>query len=135
MDEAGVPAEALPTINFYEQLVGPFYDTASLALWRGVTRQAIDKAVSAGAVIACRVESGQWVYPMWQFTETRTVHPHLISLWSVLRTAGDPWTCAVWLRSPQSEFGDRSAVDWISEGRPVDAVLAIARVDAQRWSV
>lgn len=37
-------AAALPTIGVYDQLVGPFYDTAGLTRWRGVSRQAVNKA-------------------------------------------------------------------------------------------
>ncbi|MEE2058653.1 hypothetical protein [Rhodococcus artemisiae] len=60
--------------------------------------------------------------------------PHLITLWSILRAAADPWTCAVWLRSPQPALGDRSVADWIAEGNPHDTALALARADAQRWA-
>ena len=125
---------ALPTTHVYDKLVGPFYDTPSLTQWRGVSRQAINKAVSTGTVIACQLEGGQWVYPTWQFTESRTVHPHLITLWQTLRESADPWTCAIWLRSPQEELGDRSAADWITSGHPVDTALELARADAQRWA-
>lgn len=145
---AGVPAEvfddvesiarsmaaALPTGHFYDQLVGPFYDTTGLAQWRGVSRRAINKAVTAGSLIACRLDGRQWVYPTWQFTGTKTVHPHLISFWTTLRAAADPWTCAVWLRSPRSELGDRSAVDWITNGHPHEKALELAGAEAQRWS-
>jgi hypothetical protein len=145
---AGVPAEvfgdvesiarsmaaALPTSHVYDQLVGPFYDTAGLTRWWGVSRQAVNKAVAVGSVIACRLDDGQWVYPTWQFTDAGTVHPHLIALWRRLRVAADPWTCAIWLRSPQSELGDRSAADWIGDGHPLDTVMAQADADAQRWA-
>lgn len=145
---AGVPAEvfddvesiarsmaaALPTSHIYDQLVGPFYDTGGLTRWWGVSRQAVNKAVAADSVIACRLADGQWVYPTWQFMDTGTVHPHLIALWRTLRGGADPWTCAVWLRSRQHELGDRSASDWIAEGYPLDPALALARADAQRWA-
>ncbi|UZF48170.1 hypothetical protein [Rhodococcus rhodochrous] len=145
---AGVPAEvfddvesiarsmaaALPTSHIYDQLVGPFYDTGGLTRWWGVSRQAVNKAVAADSVIACRLADGQWVYPTWQFMDTGTVHPHLIALWKTLRAGADPWTCAVWLRSRQPELGDRSASDWIAEGYPLGPALALARADAQRWA-
>lgn len=127
-------AAALPTSGVYDQLVGPFYDTAGLTRWWGVSRQAVNKAVAAGTVIACRLADGQWVYPSWQFTSDGTVAPQLVTLWKTLRTAADPWTCAVWLRTPQPEFGGGSAADWIADGYPVDRVLALARADAQRWA-
>ncbi|MGW0041893.1 hypothetical protein [Rhodococcus sp. NPDC003348] len=145
---AGVPAEAfgdveaiaaamaaaLPTTHVYDQLVGPFYDTGGLTRWWDVSRQAVNKAVAAGTVIACRLADGQWVYPTWQFTAEGTAHPHLITLWKLLRAAADPWTCAVWLRSPQPGLGDRSAVDWVTDGHPIDTALELARADAARWA-
>ncbi|UDF21577.1 hypothetical protein [Rhodococcus qingshengii] len=127
-------AAALPIIGVYDHLVGPFYDTTGLAQWQGVSRQAVNKAVAAGRLIACRLDGRRWVYPTWQFTGTKTVHPHLISLWTTLRTSSDPWTCAAWLRSPQSELGDRSAVDWIIDGHPLEKALELADAEAQwRW--
>jgi len=128
-------AAALPTGHFYDRLVGPFYDTSGLTQWRGVSSPVINEAAAAGNLIACQLDGGQWVYPIWQFTEARTVHPHLITLWQTLRESADPWTCAIWLRSPQEEFGDRSAADWITDGHSVDTALVLARAAAQRWTV
>ncbi|ORI18336.1 hypothetical protein [Rhodococcus sp. 1168] len=125
---------ALPTSHIYDQLVGPFYDTAGLTKWCGVSRQTIAKAASTGTVIACQLDGGGWVYSTWQFTESGTVHPDLLALWSTLRMSGDPWTCAAWLRSPQAGLDDRSAVRWVEEGRPVEDVLELARADMRRWA-
>ncbi|MDG3010695.1 hypothetical protein G4X40_11095 [Rhodococcus sp. D2-41] len=127
-------AAALPATHVYDQLVGPFYDTSGLTRWWGISRQSVNKSVAAGSVIACRLDDGQWVYPTWQFTAAATVHPHLITLWKALRGAADPWTCAVWLRSPQAELGDRSVADWVISGEPVEAALELARADVARWS-
>ncbi|MBM4474046.1 hypothetical protein GS456_01055 [Rhodococcus hoagii] len=146
---SGVPAEvfgdveaiatamvaALPTSHPCDRLVGPFYDTAGLTHWLGVSRQSVNKGIDAGTTIACKLDDGQWVYPTWQFTSAGTVHPHLVTLWKALRAAADPWTCAVWLRTAQSALGDRSAVDWVTGGRPVEEPLALAHADVERWSM
>ncbi|MFZ3393943.1 hypothetical protein TVH25_11840 [Rhodococcus sp. 7Tela_A2] len=146
---AGVPAEtfgdieaiasamvaALPTSHPYDRLAGPFYDTAGLTKWLGVSRQSVNKSIGVSTTIACKLDDGQWVYPTWQFTSARTVHPHLVTLWKALRAAADPWTCAVWLRTAQSALGDHSAVDWVTGGRPVEEPLALARADVERWSM
>lgn len=121
--------------GIYDQLVGPFYDTPGLTRWRDVSGPEIRVQAAAGTLIACQLDGGQWVYPTWQFTESRTVHPHLITLWQTLRESADPWTCAIWLRSPQEELGDLSAADWITDGHPVDTALQLARAAAQRWTV
>lgn len=126
---------ALPTSHPYDRLVGPFYDTTGLTRWLGVSRQSVNKSIGAATTIACKLDDGQWVYPTWQFTSARTVHPHLITLWKTLRAAADPWTCAMWLRTAQSALGDRSAVDWVTGGRPVEEPLALAHADVERWSM
>ena len=131
---AALMAACLPTTHVYDQLVGPFYDTAGLTQWRGMSRQAIHKAAAANNLIACQLEGGQWVYPTWQFTDTGSVRPDLITLWKTLRAAADPWTCAIWLRSPQPELDDRTAADWIIDGHPLGTALELARADAQRWA-
>ncbi|NKS54637.1 hypothetical protein GS500_17495 [Rhodococcus hoagii] len=146
--EAGVPAEtfadveaiadamsaALPTSHVYDQIVGPFYDTAGLTRWWRVSRQAVSKKVATNTVIACRLDDGQWVYPTWQFTDGGAVHPALVEVWRILRAAADPWTAALWLCTPQDGLDGRSAADWLTGGGPIDPVRAVARADAQRWA-
>lgn len=125
---------ALPGSHVYDQIVGPFYDTTGMTQWWGVSRQAISKAVTDGRLIACQLDGGAWVYPTWQFSDTGAVHSGLLTLWSILRAEADPWTCAVWLRSPQPDFGGRTAVDMVVESEPIDDLLVVARADVQRWT-
>lgn len=144
----GVPAEvfadieaiaasmtsALPTGHIYDQLVGPFYNTSGLTQWWGVSRQAVAKAASTRAVIACQLDGGRWVYPTWQFSDSGTVYPDLLTLWSTLCAEADAWTCATWLRSPLAVLDDRSSVQWVAEGRSIEPVLELARAAARRWA-
>ena len=132
---ADAMSAALPTHHVYDQVVGPFYDTAGLTRWWNVSRQAVSKRVATNAVIACQLEEGHWVYPVWQFTSSGTVDPTLVQVWRVLRAGADPWTCALWLRAPQDAFGGKTAAGWLTEGGLVDPVLAAARADVQRWAV
>ena len=125
---------ALPTHHVYDQIVGPFYDTAGLTRWWNVSRQAVSKKVAANTLIACRLEEGQWVYPVWQFTSSGTVHPALVQVWRILRAAADPWTCAMWLRAPQDALGGQTAVQWLTDDGSVEPVTTAARADAQRWA-
>lgn len=147
-EAAGVPADvfadldaiadamsaALPTSHVYDQIVGPFYDTAGLTRWWNISRQAVSKKVAANTLIACQLDDGQWVYPVWQFTGSGTAHPALIEVWRVLRAAADPWTCAMWLRAPQEMLGGKTAADWLTADNPAEPVLVAARADAQRWA-
>ncbi|WP_241387694.1 hypothetical protein [Rhodococcus sp. CH91] len=125
---------ALPSHHIYDQIVGPFYDTAGLTRWWGISRQAVSKKVATHTLIACQLDEGQWVYPVWQFTSSGTVHPTLIPVWKTLRAAADPWTCALWLCAPQDALDGRTAAQWLTEDRPLEPVLTAARADAQRWT-
>ncbi|EHI41270.1 hypothetical protein OPAG_08092 [Rhodococcus opacus PD630] len=131
---ADAMSAALPTHHVYDQVVGPFYDTAGLTRWWKVSRQAVSKKVATNAVIACRLEEGQWVYPVWQFTRSGTVRPDLVQVWRVLRSGADPWTGAMWLRAPQDALAGKSAVQWLTDNGSVDTVLTAARADVQRWA-
>ncbi|RZL76975.1 MAG: hypothetical protein EOP32_26730 [Rhodococcus sp. (in: high G+C Gram-positive bacteria)] len=131
---ADAMSAALPTHHVYDQVVGPFYDTAGLTRWWKVSRQAVSKKVATNAVIACQLEEGHWVYPVWQFTSSGTVDPTLMQVWRVLRAGADPWTCALWLRAPQDALGGKTASGWLTEGGRVDPVLTAARADVQRWA-
>jgi hypothetical protein len=129
---ADAMVSALPVSHIFDQKIGPFYDTAGLIRWLGTTRQALAKRVQVGTLIACQLEDRQWVYPTWQFTTSGALHPGLADVWKVLRTGADPWTCALWLRTPAGQLGS-TAVDAVIAGR-VDDVLRIARIDAARWA-
>lgn len=120
--------------NPYDRIVGPFSDADALARWRGVTREATVSAALDGGLVACQLDGGGWVFPVWQFTETGAVRPDVLDLWAALRSSGDRWTCALWLQSPQPELGDRTAVDWLDDGRPVAVVLDLARAAALAWA-
>lgn len=125
---------ALPTAHVYDQIVGPFYDGSGLTRWWKISRQALNKRVATGAVIACQLDDGQWVYPAWQFTTGGGVHPELIEMWRTLRSAADPWTCALWLRSPNDALDGQRPAHWVTSGNPTSPALAAARADAQRWA-
>lgn len=118
----------------YDRIVGPFHDAAGLARWRGVAPEPITTAAQSDRLVACQLDGGGWVFPVWQFTDTAAVRPDVLALWAVLRTAADRWTCALWLRSPHPELGDRTAIDWLDAGRSVDAVLPLARAAALAWA-
>ncbi len=145
--EAGVPAEtfadveaiadamsaALPTSHVYDQIVGPFYDTAGLTRWWRVSRQAVSKKVATNAVIACRLDDGQWVYPTWQFTDGGAVHRHSSRCGASCappRTHGWP-RCGCAPRRTGWTAGPRRLAPG---GGPIDPVRAVARADAQRWA-
>ena len=124
---------ALPGNHPYDQTIGPFYDTAGLTRWWGVSRQSLHKKIAAGSLIACPLDDGQLSYPVWQFTTSATVHPSMTAVWRALRVAADPWTCALWMSAPSEDLDGATAVEWLAQGREVATVLRAAEADAQRW--
>lgn len=131
---ADAMSAALPTHHVYDQIVGPFYDTAGLTRWWKVSRQAVSKKVAINAVIACQLDDGQWVYPVWQFTRSGSVHADLVQVWRVLRSGADSWSSALWLRAPQDVLAGNTAVQWLADYGSIDTVLTAARADVERWA-
>lgn len=127
-------AAALPSVTVHDQLVGPFYDTAGLTSWLGVSKQAIAKRVKNNTLIGCQLESGTWVYPTWQFTDAATVDQHLLQVWQILRGHANAWTAALWMCSPNPALNDETAVQYMSGSDEFAEVLAAAHADAARWA-
>jgi hypothetical protein len=106
--------------------VGPFCDSTDLVAWHGD---------SLDGVLACQTSDKRTVYPSWQFLPGGRTIPHLSAVLAELQVGTeDPWTQAIWLRSPSDDLGGMSAVEWLSTGRDPEPVLAVARDDASRWA-
>ncbi|KNA90987.1 Uncharacterised protein [Mycobacteroides abscessus subsp. abscessus] len=128
-------AAALPSVTVHDQRVGPFYDTAGLTSWLGVSKQAIAKRVKNNTLIGCQLESGTWVYPTWQFTDAAKVDQHLLQVWQILREHTNAWTAVLWMCSPNPALNDETAVRYATGGGDEFAeVLAAAHADAARWA-
>lgn len=126
---------AVPTRHDLDRLTGPFYDTAGLTKWLDVSRQALDDRTKKGTLLMCRLQDGTRVYPAWQFRNNRTTVPHLAEALKILRVGAEsPWTVATWLRTPLSKLDGVDPVSWLDRGGEPEAVLAVARADADRWS-
>lgn len=125
--------------NHLDDYVGPFFNTSGLLSLTGSNRQALHAKVQRNWLIACQLEDGSWMYPVWQFDDRGTPKPALVHVWRELRGPAehphtDTWTCALWMRTPHLDLDDMTPVGWIEEGRPAEAVLALARDDAARWA-
>ena len=138
---AAAMLDAIPAAHPFEQL-GPFYDTAGVSRWLGITRQALHQKVKADQLLALTTGDGQRLYPAWQFAPDGRPLPGLVDLLRVLNpAAADSWTVALWLTRPVPELGNRSAVDVMRSLRPVgprgaewDELVAEAIEDASHWS-
>lgn len=138
---AAAMLDAIPSAHPFEQL-GPFYDTAGVSRWLGISRQALHQKVKADQLLALTTGDGQRLYPAWQFAPDGRPLLGLVDLLRVLNpAAADAWTVAVWLTRPVPELGHRSAVDVMRSLRAVgprgaewDQLLAEALEDASHWS-
>jgi len=125
---------ALPSVHPWDAAAGPFYDTAGLMHWLGVSRQALADRVRRGTLLACRTSDGHLLYPILQFGRTG-----VIDVVGILGRAGaDGWAIGVWLTTPSPAFDGESAVDHLvfhrSSREAVERVVAAATADAEAWS-
>ena len=138
-DLAARMVAALPSVHPWDAAFGPFYDTAGLMQWLGVSRQALADRVRRGTLLACRTTDGHLLYPILQFGRTGQVRPGVIDVVGILGRAGaDGWAVGLWLTTPSDAFDGESAVDYLvlhrSSKEVVERVVTVATGDATRWS-
>ena len=138
-DLAGRMVAALPNVHPWDTTIGPFYDTAGLMQWLGVSRQALADRERRGTLLACRTSDGHLLYPVLQFGRNGQVRPGVVDAVGILKRAGaDGWAIGTWLTTPSAAFEDDSAVDYLvvhrSSRDAVDRVKAVAAADAATWS-
>lgn len=133
-DIADAMASVLPMSHVYDELSGPFYDTAGLTRWLGISRQALHQRASKHAVLACPLTDGGTVYPTWQFLPNGATIPALSDALAVLSGASDdPWMVALWMQAPSDLLdGDRPS-SWLRKGGDPRTVLTMARQTAEGW--
>lgn len=138
-DLAARMVAALPSVHPWDTEIGPFYDTAGLMLWLGVTRQALADRERRGTLLACRTSDGHLVYPVLQFSRNGQVRPGVVDAVGILKRAGaDGWAIGAWLTTPSPAFDGDSAVDHLvvhrSSKDAVDRLRAVATADAAGWA-
>lgn len=126
---------AMPKHDRLDEETGPFYDTASLTKWLGVTKQALDNRVKKHTLLMCRTSDGKRVYPAWQFDNHGDVHPGIQEVIRAFSEIGldDGWTIARWLNLPNPDLGDQAASELLAGG-VTEPVVRAARRDADRLS-
>ena len=135
--ETVLPLDSDVEVN--DRMVGPFYDTAGLRKWLGVTRQALSKRIGK-TLIGLRSDDGDILYPSFQFLPDGRVMPNLMEAIAVLSVGiTDPWAQAQWVNTSVPELGrgdgsKRSVVDALRAGKPSDvtAVMRFVTVEASR---
>lgn len=127
-------ASALPSTRHpYDLELGPFYDTAGLTRWLGVSRQALADRVRRGSLLACRTQDGHLVYPAIQFDGSGRIRSGLAPVLKIF-TGSDGWLVATWLVTATDALDGNSAMDWLALGRDPSAVLRLAQADAGGWA-
>uniref|UniRef100_A0A942SZT4 Uncharacterized protein n=1 Tax=Neobacillus citreus TaxID=2833578 RepID=A0A942SZT4_9BACI len=126
---------ALPSVKHEaDALIGPFYDTPTLAAWRGVTRQALSKATAKRDLIGLKIGDGSLVFPSFQFGASGAPLPNLRQVLALVDPDRiDPWGSALWLNTVADEFGGTTAAQALRDGR-TEQVLAAARRAANAWA-
>jgi hypothetical protein len=128
-------AAIIPVRHPVNRVVEPVYDTAGVADWLGISRQAVHKAARTGRMLGCLTADRRTVFPVWQFADDGTLVKHLREVLAALGAVRDPWRAALWLAAPAPYLpGNRSAIAWLSTGGDPQPVLAAAVDDAAHWA-
>jgi hypothetical protein len=127
-------AKLLPVSHPFDSTVGPFYDTPGLTTWLGVSRQRLHQRVQSHSLLACPVEGGPSVYPIWQFQSNGELVPGLAEVLAIMSEGTkDSWQIALWLSVPNSRLNGLPPRQWLVEERDVEPVRALAKETAARW--
>ena len=92
---------------------------------RGVSRQAIDKRVQEGSLLAVPGPSNRRSYPTVQFHPDGTVVDGLKVVCDALPTS-NPWTILNFLVQPDDRLRGRKPIDVLKQGK-IDLVVEAAR--------
>ena len=115
-----------------DDALGPFYDSAGMQAWLGLSQEEVTDLVLNKKVLAVEAEPGDFLFPASQFGENGAFLPRLAEVLEVLRESdSDSWTHALWLvgRDPQD---NANAIELLSAGR-ADEVLDSARNWVETW--
>lgn len=105
---------------------GGAYDLDEVrTLMRGVSRQAIDKRVQDGSLLAVPGPSNRRSYPTLQFNRDGTIVPGLKGVREALQTSNS-WTVLNFLSHPDVRLGSRKPIELLKSGK-LDRVLEAAR--------
>jgi hypothetical protein len=105
---------------------GGAYDLDQVrTLMRGVSRQAVDKRVQEGSLLAVPGPSNRRSYPTLQFSREGTVVPGLKAVRDALQTR-NPWTVLNFLSHPDDRLDNRKPIELLKAGS-LELVLEAAR--------
>jgi hypothetical protein len=102
-----------PDAEYWNEHLGPFYDTAGLQRAFGWSPETIDAMAKSHVILKLETSDGVVVFPAYCFDATGKTIPHLPLVISGLmaREFSDPWSIAMWLNTHADEWDGRSAVE------------------------
>jgi hypothetical protein len=110
---------------------GGAYDLDQVrTLMHGVSRQAVDKRVQEGSLLAVPGPSNRRSYPTLQFNSDGTVVEGLKAVSEALPTR-NPWTILNFLAQPDDRLSGRKPIDVLKEGKINLVVEAAQRIGQQ----
>jgi len=125
-DVANRMVASLPETNDLDAAVGPFYDTAGLARWLGINKEAIASRVSSRNILGVQSSDGHWIYPAFQFTDKGEPLPRLREVVDAINPdTTDAWGTAIWLNHSMSKLGGRTPAEALRTDL-ADTVVATA---------
>lgn len=105
---------------------GGAYDLEQVrTIMRGISRQAVDKRVQDGSLLAVPGPSNRRSYPTLQFGRDGSVVAGLKPVREALQTT-NPWSILNFLAHPDSRLGNRKPIDLLKSGE-LELVLEAAR--------
>lgn len=110
--------DAMPDLGevALDEAIGPFYDTAGLANWLGISPQVVQEWIGT-RLFAVETQDGDRLFPSFQFESDGALVPHMIEIVQLLEAGlSSPWGVALWLNTPVDDLGNRSIVDCLKQG-------------------
>jgi hypothetical protein len=108
-----------------EQAEGGAISAEQVADLLGLSRQGVDYLRKAKRIVAWRLGSGKWNYPVWQFHDGR-VRPGISECLKEL-PSDEPWSRMIFFLSPRESLSGRCPLDLIVSGDVFNAVAAARR--------
>jgi hypothetical protein len=135
---------SIPRKHFYDELLGPFYDTEGVRQMLGnVSRQAIHDRVKNGTLLQVQTSDRVSLYPAFQFAGS-SIAPGFKSVLQIFRGLSvDGWTIATWFRTPAQTLQGLTPLDVLSPEQAskkhrkysvsLADVASLATETARRW--
>lgn len=108
-----------------EEAEGGAISAEEVAGLLGLSRQGVDYLRKAKRIVAWRLTTGKWHYPVWQFHDGRA-QPGISECLKEL-PSDDPWSQMIFFLSPRESLSGQRPLDLIVSGDVPNAIAAARR--------